>query len=71
MQIKYQEKPYSKYTIKELKSALKGLNDAIDVWDCFGTHDLLMRDAIEHEIIDRGYDIIPTSIRFKLVKSKK
>lgn len=70
MSITFSERPYSEYTIKELKTELRGLIDAIDVLDCYGTHDLLMRDAIENEITKRGYDIIPTCAKIKLVKSR-
>jgi hypothetical protein len=68
--MKSEFKEYSQYTLKELKSELQGLNEAIDILDCFGTHDLLMRDAIENEITKRGYDIVPSYTRFKLVKTR-
>lgn len=37
-------------TKAELRKELKGLNDAIDIVECFSTRDLALREEIEAEL---------------------
>ena len=48
---------YGEYTAskgtEELRAELKGLNEAIEKFECFNTRDLIMRNAIELELEKR------------------
>jgi len=48
------EKPYSEWTIKELKQEYKNLHELIYVVECYGRSDLFRYDQVAHEIIKRG-----------------
>lgn len=51
------EKPYSEWTIKELKREYEGLHELIYVVECYGKSDLFRYDQVAHEILKRGIAI--------------
>ena len=60
-----------KATSASLIKEYKGLNDAINVAECFGTRDLVRFQQIEAELDKRGYEIVSTTeIRRKIVRKK-
>ena len=54
--IKFFNKEFKDMTDKQLIDDVQGLNQSIDVVDCFGVKDLILRGMIENELGKRGYD---------------
>ena len=55
--ISYHDKPFKKWTDKQLIDDAKGLYSSIYVMDCYGMHDLIELDGITEELDRRGYEI--------------
>jgi len=60
---------FLKKTDKELKEELKGLNQAINKFECFGVNDLLLRDAIIKELKHRKIAGLMEQLSNELYKS--
>ena len=54
--IKFFNKEFKDMTDKQLIDDVQGLNQSIDVVECFGVKDLILRGMIENELGKRGYD---------------
>jgi len=54
--IKFFNKEFKDMTDKQLIDDVQGLNQSIDVVECFGVKDLVLRGMIENELGKRGYD---------------
>lgn len=54
--IKFFNKDFKDMTDKQLIDDVQGLNQSIDVVECFGVKDLVLRGMIENELGKRGYD---------------
>ena len=54
--IKFFNKEFKDMTDKQLIDDVQELNQSIDVVDCFGVKDLILRGMIENELGKRGYD---------------
>ncbi|MFC1453652.1 hypothetical protein ACFLQL_00545 [Verrucomicrobiota bacterium] len=65
MKIKYFNKAFKDKTNKQLIDEIRGLNQAIDVIGCYGVRDLTLREAIDSELAQRGYESVAHTEYYK------